>query len=66
VAESGDAAVRADAAAGAALAEAAARAAANLVAINLAATADDPRVAQGRQFATAAAEAAERALAAHD
>jgi methenyltetrahydrofolate cyclohydrolase len=66
VAESGDAGVRGDAAAGAVLAEAAARAAANLVSINLAATADDPRVAQARESAAAAAEAAERALAKQD
>jgi formiminotetrahydrofolate cyclodeaminase len=62
VAERGEGAFRADAAAAAVLAEAAARAAAHLVAINLAVTEHDPRLAHARLLEEAAAEAARRAL----
>src|SRR5919198_1405136 len=63
VADEGDPAVRGDAAAAAALAAAAARAGAHLIAINLAATADDPRLRRANDLAALAAEAADRALA---
>jgi formiminotetrahydrofolate cyclodeaminase len=56
--------LRGDAATGAALAEAGARAAANLVAINLRARADDGRPARAARYAADAAEAAQRAFAA--
>jgi methenyltetrahydrofolate cyclohydrolase len=51
-----------DAQAGVILAEAAARAAANLVAINLATTSDDDRIAQAERLAAGAANAMRRAL----
>jgi methenyltetrahydrofolate cyclohydrolase len=54
----GDERVRGDAAAAATLAAAAAQASANLVAINLAATADDPRITRARAIAAAAVDAA--------
>ena len=53
----GDERVRGDAAAAAVLAAAAAQASANLVAINLAASADDPRITRARMIATAAVDA---------
>jgi formiminotetrahydrofolate cyclodeaminase len=56
--------VRADAAAAALLAEGGTRAAAKLVAINLGATAEDPRVRHVESLVKIAAEASERALAA--
>ena len=62
VAERGDPSVRGDAAAGALLAEAGARAAANLVAINLGATARDPRVVRARSLVAAATASARPAL----
>ena len=62
VAERGEGAFRGDAAAAAVLAEAAARSAAHLVAINLAVTEHDPRLAHARLLEEAAAEAARRAL----
>jgi len=58
----GDERVRGDAAAAASLAAAAAQASANLVAINLAAAADDPRIARARAIATAAVDAARGTL----
>jgi methenyltetrahydrofolate cyclohydrolase len=64
VAENGNPNLRADAAAAAVLAEAGARAAANLVAINLSAIADDERVGRADALHAAAAAEARRALAA--
>jgi formiminotetrahydrofolate cyclodeaminase len=58
VAERGNEAVRGDAAAAAILSAAAARAAANLVAINLAAGAEDALVARAREVAEHAADSA--------
>jgi methenyltetrahydrofolate cyclohydrolase len=58
VAERGDEKVRGDAAAAAVLAAAAARAAANLVAINLATSDDDRRVARARRIAAEAVDSA--------
>ncbi len=63
LAERGNPNLRGDAAAAAVLAEAGARAAANLVEINLSATAGDERVARARSLADAAASAARRSLA---
>lgn len=63
VAEHGNPNLRGDATAAAGLAEASARVAANLVAINLAATEEDGRVTRARSLAAAASEAASRALA---
>ncbi len=63
LAERGNPNLRGDAASAAALAAAAGRAAANLVAINLGAGPEDPRVARARSYATAAQEAADRAFA---
>jgi len=60
LAEVGDPRVQADAAAAAALGVAAARGAVALVAVNLTATEDDPRVAEARAFAEAAERAAAR------
>jgi formiminotetrahydrofolate cyclodeaminase len=62
--EHGDLAYRADAAAAAALAAGGARAAAHLVEVNLAIRPGDERLARARTSETAAAEAAERLLAA--
>jgi hypothetical protein len=59
-----DASLRADAAAATALAAGAARGAVVLVAINLTAASDDARVAEARQCAEAAQQAAARAAAA--
>ena len=64
VAERGEPALRADAIAAALLAAAAADAAAELVAVNLTASADDQRVLQARRLAEDAAHAAEEARAA--
>lgn len=64
VAEGGSADLRGDAAAAAALAHGAARSAAHLVAINLGAISDDPRVVVARSLADAAGRAADAALAA--
>jgi formiminotetrahydrofolate cyclodeaminase len=61
LAQSGDLRVHADALAAAALAAAAARGAAELVAVNLTTVDGDPRLAEARSLATAAAEAAARA-----
>ena len=61
IAQVGDPRVRADAAAAAALAAAGARAAAVLVAVNLTAVADDPRVVEAERLAAAAEESAARA-----
>lgn len=58
ITERGDERVRGDAAAAATLAAAAAQASGNLVAINLAASADDPRVERARAVAAAAVDAA--------
>ena len=66
VAERGDPAVRADAAAAALLAEAAARVGAHLVSVNLATTAGDERLARAEELADAAGSAAKRARAAFD
>jgi len=63
VAERGEPALRADAIAAALLAAAAADAAAELVAVNLTASADDQRVLQARRLAEDAAHAAEEARA---
>jgi formiminotetrahydrofolate cyclodeaminase len=63
VAERGNPNLRGDAAAAAVLAEGGARAAANLVAINLGATEDDPRVVSARALVESASSAARRALA---
>jgi len=62
VAELGDQAVRGDAAAAASISAGAAQAAANLVAVNLAATEDEPRVQRARRLADAAAASARRVL----
>ena len=59
VAENGDPALRADAVTAALLAAAAAKAAAELVAVNLTASADDPRVLRAAKAAEEAARAAE-------
>ncbi len=56
--------LRADAAAATLFAESAARASANLVAVNLSMTADDPRLTRARQLVEAAAASSQRALAA--
>lgn len=64
VAENGNPNLRADAAAAAVLAEAGARVAANLVAVNLSAVADDERLARADALFALAADAARRALAA--
>jgi methenyltetrahydrofolate cyclohydrolase len=64
VARFGDAAYRADAAAAAALAAGGARAAAHLVEVNLAVRPGDERLARARASEQAAAEAADRLLAA--
>ena len=64
IAQLGDPHVRADAQAAAALAVAGARAAAALVAVNLTAVANDPRVAEAEQLAQAAEESSARARAA--
>jgi methenyltetrahydrofolate cyclohydrolase len=63
VAQNGDQALRADAAAAAALAAGAARAAAELVAVNLTASEDDERVLRARALAVEAARAADEAYA---
>jgi formiminotetrahydrofolate cyclodeaminase len=60
--ERADGAARADAAAAAALAAGAARAAAKLVAVNLATSPDDDRVATSERAVAAATDAAQRAL----
>lgn len=62
VAERGDGTFRGDAAAAAVLAEGAARSASHLVAINLAVTEHDPRLAHARLLEETAAAAARRAL----
>ena len=63
VAENGNPALRADAVTGALLAAAAARAGAELVAVNLTASASDPRVLEAAKLAEEAARAAETARA---
>jgi methenyltetrahydrofolate cyclohydrolase len=63
IAQNGDLALRADAVTAALLAAAAARAAAELVAVNLTAAADDPRVLEAAKAAEEAARAAEAARA---
>jgi formiminotetrahydrofolate cyclodeaminase len=63
VAQFGDPSLRADAVTAAALAAGAARAAAELVAVNLTASADDERVVRARKLAQEAADAAEEAFA---
>lgn len=63
VARNGNQALRADAAAAGALAAAAARAAAELIAVNLTASADDERVVRARALAEEAAGAADEAFA---
>lgn len=63
VARNGEPSLRADAATAAVLAAAAARAAAELVAVNLTASANDERVARARKLAGLAARAAEEAFA---
>jgi formiminotetrahydrofolate cyclodeaminase len=63
VARNGEGSLRADAAAAGALAAAAARSAAELVAVNLTATADDARVVRARALAADAARAADEAYA---
>ncbi len=63
-AEHGNPNLRGDAVTAALLGEAGARAAANLVAVNLGTTEQDERVRRARQAVVAAAEAAQRALAA--
>jgi formiminotetrahydrofolate cyclodeaminase len=63
VARNGEGSLRADAAAAGALAAAAARSAAELVAVNLTATADDARVVRARGLAADAARAAEEVYA---
>lgn len=63
-AERADGSARADAAAASCLAAGAAQAAARLVEVNLATVVDDERLGRARRAAEAAAEAAERALAA--
>jgi formiminotetrahydrofolate cyclodeaminase len=63
VAQHGNPSLRADAVAAAALAAGAARAAAELVAVNLTASADDERVLRARRLADEAARAAEEAFA---
>ncbi|MDX6407834.1 MAG: methenyltetrahydrofolate cyclohydrolase [Gaiellaceae bacterium] len=63
VAENGNPALRADAVTGALLAAAAARACAELVAVNLTASASDPRVLEAARLAEEAARAAETARA---
>ncbi len=64
VAEEGEHAIRADAAAAVILAEAAARTAASLVEINLTTTEEDPRIARARELLSLAEAARERAVAA--
>jgi methenyltetrahydrofolate cyclohydrolase len=64
IARSGDSAFRADAAAAAALAAGGARAAAHLVEVNLAVRPGDERLARARASEQAAADAADRLLAA--
>jgi methenyltetrahydrofolate cyclohydrolase len=66
VAESGEPALRADAVVAALLAAAAAKAAAELVAVNLTASASDPRVLEAAKLAEDAARAAEAARAARE
>jgi formiminotetrahydrofolate cyclodeaminase len=66
VAESGEPALRADAIVAALLAAAAASAAAELVAVNLTASAGDPRVIEAAKLAEDAARAAETARAARE
>jgi formiminotetrahydrofolate cyclodeaminase len=61
VAQNGDPGLRADAVVAAALAAGAARAAAELVAVNLTASADDERVLRARRLADEAARSAEEA-----
>ena len=63
VAQNGNQALRADAAAAGALAAAAARAAAELIAVNLTASAQDERVVRARALAEEAAGAADAAFA---
>jgi formiminotetrahydrofolate cyclodeaminase len=63
VARHGDPSLRADAVTAAALAAGAARAAAELVAVNLTASADDERVVRARRLAEEAAGAAEETFA---
>ncbi len=63
MAENGNPALRADAVTAALLAAAAARAAAELVAVNLTASASDPRVLESAKLAEEAARAAEAARA---
>jgi formiminotetrahydrofolate cyclodeaminase len=63
VARNGDPSLRADAAAAGAFAAAAARAAAELVAVNLTASADDERVLRAQTLAELAARAADEAFA---
>ena len=66
VARNGEPSLRADAVAAAMLAAGAAQAAAELVAVNLTATADDERVRRARALAEEAARAAEEAQAARE
>jgi formiminotetrahydrofolate cyclodeaminase len=66
VARNGEPALRADAVVAAVLAAAAARAAAELVAVNLTASAGDPRVLEALKLAEDAARAAEAARAARE
>ena len=66
VAENGEPALRADAVVAALLAAAAAKAAAELVAVNLTASASDPRVLEAAKLAEDAARAAEAARAARE
>ena len=66
VAENGEPALRADAVVAALLAAAAAKAAAELVAVNLTASASDPRVVEAAKLAEDAARAAEAARAARE
>ena len=63
IVRNGNPGLRADAAAAGALAAAAARAAAELVAVNLTASKDDPRVLRARMLAGEAARAADEAFA---
>jgi formiminotetrahydrofolate cyclodeaminase len=64
VAEQGEPSVRADVATAALLTQAAARTAATLVEVNLSTTEGDDRILAARQFAAAAEEAAQQAVAA--
>ncbi len=66
VAQNGDSSLRADAVAAAVLAAGSARAAAELVAVNLTASADDERVTRAARLAEEAARAADAARAARE